>query len=260
MRNGGPAEGEVWARRRSALERMVSVVMLTRAGEVPRAYAIDTRAVVSRAMQKFRENNVEAAVDLMDDVLREAPQQSPYLWQRGIALYYLDQFGPASAQFRADVKVNPSDAEEAVWACISESARGHGDIDASRKGFIKLQGRDGRQVMGSVLPLFRSGDEEAKKALIHLSEKPAASAQDASDAFYSSLYLGLYYESLGDIDRSRRWIETAHETPYGRKAKSDFMTAVAEVHLARRGWLPARQGAQLNGSMTSDKSGAPAPS
>ena len=193
--------------------------------------ADDPRTLVSRAMQQFRENDVEAAVELLDDVLQREPRLSSYLWQRGIALYYIDEFDTAASQFRDDVKVNPSDTEEAVWEFISSCKRGDGDIGAARENFLALRGGDRRKVMSSVLSLFRSGDENAKDVLVNLATRAASD----SDAFYSSLYLGLYAESMGDIAMARRWIEKASETLYAQRGQ-DFMTAVADVHMARRGW------------------------
>ena len=90
--------------------------------------------------------------------------------------------------------------------------------------------------MGSVLKLYKTGDEEGKKTLESLSKKPADSTQSASDAFYASLYLGLYNEAIGNVEEARYWMKKANGTPYGQKATGDFMTSVARVHLVRRKW------------------------
>ena len=46
----------------------------------------------------------------------------PFLWQRGLSLYYRDRFAEGAAQFRDDVAVNPNDTEESIWAFLCESA------------------------------------------------------------------------------------------------------------------------------------------
>ena len=204
---------------------------------------IDSRTFVSRAMQKFERNDVEGATMDFDAIIEKSPGSKPYLWQRGIALYYVDEFREAEKQFREDVRVNPNDTEEAAWAFLSQMRKG-GEDDASsssslkkaREEFVELAGRDSRKVMGSVLRLYKTGDEEAKKTLESLSKKPADSTQSASDAFYASLYLGLYSEALGNAEEAKYWVKKANGTPYGQRASGDFMTSVAKVHLARRKW------------------------
>ena len=204
---------------------------------------IDSRTFVSRAMQKFERNDVEGATMDFDALIEKSPGSKPYLWQRGIALYYVDEFREAEKQFREDVRVNPNDTEEAAWAFLSQMRKG-GEDDASsssslkkaREEFVELAGRDSRKVMGSVLRLYKTGDEEAKKTLESLSKKPADSTQSASDAFYASLYLGLYSEALGNAEEAKYWVKKANGTPYGQRASGDFMTSVAKVHLARRKW------------------------
>ena len=219
-------------RRRSALAGTAAAAAVLLSWPSGGLAADDARLLVSRAAQRFRENDVGGAVALFDEAVARNPGLSPFLWQRGLALYYDDSFAAAAAQFRDDVRVNPSDTEEAVWEFISRARRGEGDVGAARRDFLELRGGDRRRVMGSVLSLFRSGDEAAREALVALAERPASD----SDAFYSSLYLGLYAEALGDGERARYWIGRASSSQYGQRAQGDFMTAVARVHMARRGW------------------------
>ena len=234
--------------RRTALLSLGVVVVSSSATNIEAANAgemmvIDSRTFVSRAMQKFERNDVEGATMDFDALIEKSPGSKPYLWQRGIALYYVDEFREAEKQFREDVRVNPNDTEEAAWAFLSQMRKG-GEDDASsssslkkaREEFVELAGRDSRKVMGSVLRLYKTGDEEAKKTLESLSKKPADSTQSASDAFYASLYLGLYSEALGNAEEAKYWVKKANGTPYGQRASGDFMTSVAKVHLARRKW------------------------
>ena len=234
--------------RRTALLSLGVVVVSSSTTNIEAANAgemmvIDSRTFVSRALQKFERNDVEGATMDFDALIEKSPGSKPYLWQRGIALYYVDEFREAEKQFREDVRVNPNDTEEAAWAFLSQMRKG-GEDDASsssslkkaREEFVELAGRDSRKVMGSVLRLYKTGDEEAKKTLESLSKKPADSTQSASDAFYASLYLGLYSEALGNAEEAKYWVKKANGTPYGQRASGDFMTSVAKVHLARRKW------------------------
>jgi len=234
---------------RRTLLSSLGVVVVSSSPNIEAANAgemmIDSRTFVSRAMQKFERNDVEGATMDFDALVEKSPGSKPYLWQRGIALYYVDEFREAEKQFREDVRVNPNDTEEAAWAFLSQMRKGGGgEDDASsssslkkaREEFVELAGRDSRKVMGSVLRLYKTGDEEAKRTLESLSKKPADSTQSASDAFYASLYLGLYSEALGNAEEAKYWVKKANGTPYGQRASGDFMTSVAKVHLARRKW------------------------
>lgn len=46
------------------------------------------------------QNEVEASVQDFDRALALQPQLRPYLWQRGLSLYYLRDFQEAATQFR----------------------------------------------------------------------------------------------------------------------------------------------------------------
>jgi len=49
------------------------------------------------------------------------PTVKPYLWQRGLSLFYAGRYADAAEQFRTDVAVNPNDTEEAIWAYLAEA-------------------------------------------------------------------------------------------------------------------------------------------
>ena len=71
-------------------------------------------------MAKFVRNDVAGSISDFDAVLAIDSRQAPYLWQRGLSLYYAERFEDGSQQFRRDVAVNPSDTEEAIWAYLCE--------------------------------------------------------------------------------------------------------------------------------------------
>lgn len=82
--------------------------------------AVSGRRLVFQGMEAFRAGQVTQSVGFFDEAAAAQPSIEPYLWQRGISLYYQDSFEDASRQFRTDVRVNPSDVEEIVWdiACL----------------------------------------------------------------------------------------------------------------------------------------------
>jgi len=74
-------------------------------------------------------------------VIDVAPSQTPYLWQRGLSLYYADRFQDGADQFRRDVAVNPNDTEEAIWAYLCEVRSPAADLllpNGRREGRCKV--------------------------------------------------------------------------------------------------------------------------
>lgn len=61
---------------------------------------VPPRQLVSMGMKRFTEGNVEDSIELFDrsDLLDSS--LTPFLWQRGISLYYTDQFQQGSNQVR----------------------------------------------------------------------------------------------------------------------------------------------------------------
>ena len=74
-----------------------------------------------RGMAKFVQDDVDGSIADFDLVITTAPRMEPYMWQRGLSLYYAERFVEGSEQFRKDVKVNPNDTEEAIWAFLCDA-------------------------------------------------------------------------------------------------------------------------------------------
>jgi tetratricopeptide (TPR) repeat protein len=116
-------------------------------------------------MSKFRQADIDGSLEDFNQALQLDPAIRPYLWQRGLSLFYAGKLpGPiismtrslfcmvrgiqcravtcaekwkeAAQQFRDDVAVNPSDTEEAIWAFLSE-ARIEGP-DRARSHFLQV--------------------------------------------------------------------------------------------------------------------------
>lgn len=65
------------------------------------AASADPNALVRQGMNKFRENDVEGSVAAFDAALAARPAIRPYLWQRGLSLYYLKQYQEGAQQVGA---------------------------------------------------------------------------------------------------------------------------------------------------------------
>jgi tetratricopeptide (TPR) repeat protein len=181
-----------------------------------------------RGMAKFTQGDVDGSISDFDLVIVAAPTRAPYLWQRGLSLFYAERYQEGSAQFRKDVAVNPNDTEEAVWAFLCEARDPTGGgFETARANLLKV-GRDGRPYMRAAYDLFAGvGGEDSLRA--------TADGGGAAEDFYSWLYVSLYREAKGDDEGAKTALVAAMKTPYGNSS-GDYMAALAEVHLKRRGW------------------------
>lgn len=187
----------------------------------------DPRSLVRSGMQKFDSGNVQGSLQDFDAALIAQPSIRPYLWQRGLSLYYTEDFEEGARQFRDDVAVNPNDTEEAIWCYLCEAKLLNSPSEA-RKRFLKV-GRDSRPVMRAAEEAFRTGCTTDIIA--------AAAGRDTQGhaAFYSLLYIALWYEAEGEQSAAKEAMLRAVETEYA-EGSGDYMASLAKVHCKLRGW------------------------
>lgn len=63
----------------------------------------DPNQLTRSGMRKFEQNDVEGSVADFNAALAARPAIRPYLWQRGLSLYYLGEFAEAAQQVRGAV-------------------------------------------------------------------------------------------------------------------------------------------------------------
>lgn len=195
------------------------------------ANAADVPSVLE-GMSAFAANRVEESVAIYDTIIQANPKRKPFLWQRGLSLYYADRYQDGADQFKTDVAVNPNDTEEQIWhlLCLAQM-EGVGSLEKAREQKLTV-GKDRRPVMRVVQKLFL-GESGSERELVALAENSAR----AGDKFYASLYLSLYYESLNDEKSSKQWMTNAVGTEYAISIGArDPMVDVAKVAMIRRGW------------------------
>ena len=186
---------------------------------------------VYEGMSAFANNKVEESVAIYDSIILEDPRRKPFLWQRGLSLYYADRYQDGAEQFKTDVAVNPNDTEEQIWhlLCLART-EGVGSLEAARSQKLTV-GKDRRPVMRVVQKLFL-GEAGSERELIGMAEK-----SQVGDQFYAALYLSLYYESMNDEKQSKQWMTTAVGSQYAKTVgRRDPMVDVAKVAMQRRGW------------------------
>jgi tetratricopeptide (TPR) repeat protein len=219
-----------FASRRALLLSPLAAVPLTLASE-PAAAANPVR----EGMAAFAANKVAEAIELYDSVLAQNPGYKPYLWQRGLALYYADRFTDGAEQFAADVAVNPNDTEEQIWHLLCLAQVKKGGLEEARASKLTV-GTDRRPVMRAAQQLFLSGSEADERALAGI-----ATDGDTSSRFYAALYLSLYAESNGNTADAERRMREAVRTAYAQGGgRSDPMVELAIVAMKRRGWEGAK--------------------
>ena len=182
--------------------------------------SLSPRTLLDRAVAEFEKGRIAESVVAFDDLARVAPREAPYLWQRGIALYYAGRYRDCRAQFESHRTVNSDDVENAAWhfLCV---ARGESP-KAARSALLPV-GPDSRVPMREIYELFK-GSVDADAVLKAAGTRPQA-------RFYAHLYIGLYSEAIGDATRAREQIELAAQPEFADAG--GYMHMVAVVHQTR---------------------------
>jgi len=164
-----------------------------------------------------------------DRLVKLEPDAEPELWQRGLALYYAGRFADGRRQFELHRTVNPADVENVAWhfACVARDQ----DPDQARKAIIPV-GNDRRVPMREILDLF-AGRADPAAVLAAAEAGPEERRRD--QLCYAHLYLGLYFEAVGDAEKAKRHMLLAAHT----HSMDHYMGKVAQVHCRLRGWTPA---------------------
>jgi lipoprotein NlpI len=184
----------------------------------PIVAAQQPRELLERAVVDFERGRITESAAGFDALIKLRPDVAPELWQRGITLYYAGRYADCRAQFELHRTVNPNDVENAAWhfLCVARA-----ESAAKARAALLPVGPDARVPMREVYDLFRGA--LTPDAVL----KAAGSALSAQ--FYAHLYLGLYFEALGDSGRALDHISTAAEDRF--TAPGGYMHTVAKIHL-----------------------------
>jgi lipoprotein NlpI len=176
------------------------------------------RAILDRAVADFEAGRIAESAAGFDRLIEVSPSLAPQLWQRGITLYYAGRYADCRAQFELHLTVNPADVENAAWhfLCVAR-----GESAATARAALLPVGPDGRVPMRQIYEMFR-GALEPEQVL-------EAAGSQASARFYAQLYVGLYFEALGDDRRALEHITAAAADRFA--GAGGYMHTVAKVHL-----------------------------
>jgi lipoprotein NlpI len=177
-----------------------------------------------RGAEHFKLGHIAASIADFDKFLELRPQEKPGHWMRGISYYYAGKFAEGRQQFAAYEQVDTNDVENAVWHYLC-NARLVG-ADKARAEMLKI-GRDARVPMMQVYDLFRG---RARPEDVLKTAREAKAQQQKQALFLAHLYLGLYYDTVGDPQRARE-----HMTQAASGAVAGgYMGNVAQVHLMQQ--------------------------
>ncbi|MCM3878831.1 MAG: hypothetical protein ND807_01870 [Vicinamibacterales bacterium] len=183
-----------------------------------RLLAQSAQATMERAVRAFEHGQFAESAAAFDSLAKAAPDQAPYLWQRGIALYYAGRFDDCRRQFESHRSVNPDDVENAAWhfLCVARA-----ESPAKARAALLPVGPDARVPMREVYQMFQG--------MLTPEQVLAAAGTRPDGQFYGHLYLGLYFEAIGMKDRALEHIRTAADDRFERYG--GYMHMVARVHL-----------------------------
>jgi len=208
------------------LTRLSALLMLTACLHAQEAPKADPDALFREGVQAFFDARPKDSVAAFDKLIALEPRVKPQLWQRGLSQYLAGDYQGGREQFEVHQTVNSNDVENAAWHCLCV-ARLEG-VEAARKHLIPIEG-DSRVPMKQVHDLF-AGTGTVEQVL------EAAEQGEGEDLrnhrCFAHLYLGLYFEALGDAAKAKQHI---------LKAANDFsmdhyMGQCAVVHARVRGW------------------------
>ena len=176
------------------------------------------RAIFDRAVADFQRGRIAESVAGFDALAKLAPNDAPQLWQRGIALYYAGRYQDCRAQFESHRTVNPDDVENAAWhfLCVARAE----SPEKARAALLPV-GPDRRVPLPQIYQMFR-GRLTPEEVL-------AAAGAGSASQFYAHLYLGLYFDALGNKARALEHITAAAADRYA--AVGGYMHTVARIHL-----------------------------
>jgi len=184
--------------------------------------------LVKQGDAAFEAGSVRLSLQLYDQAI-ESGFEEAILWQRGISQYYIGSYEDCSQQFHDNYEAlgKHHDTEESVWALICEAPL-VGFEQAQRQMLVIAN--DTRPYMHDIYDLFR-GDQTLDQL------KKLALESPLQDAFYYSLYVGLFEEASGNLAEARVWITRAASSEYVvHNDDDDFMGSVPVVHAEVRGW------------------------
>jgi lipoprotein NlpI len=174
-----------------------------------------------RGAARFRLGDIEGSIKDFDRYIERKPAAKVSHWQRGISYYYAGRYDDGRRQFEGYQDFDRNDVENAVWRFMC-MARKDG-MEKARKAMLKI-GDDRRVPMRQVYDMFR-GDLKPADVLAAATAGDPPADQLNRQLFYADLYVGIYYDLLGDRTKALDHLNRAVGHRIGH-----YMWDVARVH------------------------------
>ena len=169
----------------------------------------------------FKNADMAESISAFDSAAKLDRRLEARLWQRGIAHYYAQRFADGARQFEVHRTVNPQDVENSVWHFLCLAATD--GVEAARSSLIPVSD-DRRAPMMEILALFQGESDPSR--VLDAAKNATDNGRASPPMFYAHLYLGLYYEAIGEPALSAEHIGEA----VGFDLHRDYMWQVARVH------------------------------
>jgi lipoprotein NlpI len=191
--------------------------------EFTQALSFDPRfadAYHLRGAEHFKLGHIAESIADFDKFLELKPAETPGHWMRGISYYYAGRYEEGAKQFSAYENVDTNDVENAIWHYLCNAKKV--GPEKARAALLKI-GQDQRVPMMPVYALFQG---RAKPADVLAAAAAAKMEEQKRATFLAHLYLGLYYDSIGDAKQA-----IDHLTQAAKSETGGYMADVARVHL-----------------------------
>lgn len=201
-----------------------SLALPALAQEAEKKEAESPRLLNQRGVEHFFAGRIKESLQDWDRVVKLVPQDAPHHWQRGIALYYAERYEDGVAQFVSHQTVNGRDVENAVWHFLCAVRAKDGSVVKAREQMYPFAG-DSRVPLKEVHALFK-GTAKPADVLAAANKDKSSEPSLRNHLCYAHLYLGLYFEALGENKKAAEHMKKA-AVDY----KMDhYMGKVAQIH------------------------------
>lgn len=179
-------------------------------------------AYQQRGAAHFKAGKIKESIEDFDKYIELKPQAKISHWQRGISYYYAGRYDDGRKQFEGYQDFDSNDVENAVWRFMC-MVRKDG-IDKARKEMLKI-GNDRRVPMRQVYDLYK-GELKPEDVIAATKAGDPNAAQLSQRLFYAHLYVGIYYDLLGDKKVALEHLNQATDN----HRIGHYMWDVARVH------------------------------
>jgi lipoprotein NlpI len=203
---------------------------------------IRTREKLTGAMKMeiarvlFGSGAMKDSARVYDEVLEASPESKKFLWQRGLALYYAEEFQKGVEQFESHQTYNSQDVENSVWHLLCQSRLT--SVDEAREKMILIE-QDSRVPMKQVFDMF-AGTGSPEKVL-EACKYDEGDPKPDSAIYHGLIYIGLFHEMMGDQKASNESMKEALKFVIPGRG---LMSHVAEGHLRARKAYPVDRDAR----------------